>query len=117
MTPELQPEIRYLKRLSEAEMNDAVVLRRDTAQRVLTDKRMELLREIIDETPDSMRDLSRRVERDISRVSGDLDELYKANIIDYEQNGRSKRPVLVSPNVFVQPIVFEGDVIGEEIVE
>lgn len=111
---ETQTTLGYLRRLEQAGIADATLLRRETAERVLTEKRIELLREIAgDEEVTSMRDLARRVDRDISRVSKDLDILSKANIIEYEQKGRSKRPVLQTSNVFVEPIIYDGKVMTE----
>lgn len=108
------PTIDYLRQLEQAGITDATLLRRETAERVLTEKRMELLREIAGgEEITSMRDLARRVDRDISRVSKDLEILSKANIIEYEQKGNSKRPVLKHSNVFVKPVVYEGEVMTE----
>ncbi|GAA5061309.1 hypothetical protein ACFFQF_23135 [Haladaptatus pallidirubidus] len=39
----------------------------------------------------------------------DLDILYGAGVVEYKQNGRAKRPVLAHKNVFVKPVVFEGE--------
>ena len=104
--------VEYIRRLSEAGFDDVLVLQRDTAEEVLTEKRMELLKELAADDTEitSMRDLARRVDRDISIVSRDLDVLFEADVIDYEQSGRSKRPVLAHENVVVEPIVFDGDV-------
>jgi len=106
------PSVEYLRRLSEAGFDDVLVLSRETAEEVLTQKRMELLAALSADDADitSMRDLARRVDRDISIVSRDCDVLYEADVIDYEQEGRSKRPVLAHENVVVEPIVFDGDV-------
>ena len=106
--------VEYLRRLSEAEFDDALVLRRDTAEEVLTEKRMELVAEIANGDVPSMRELARRVDRDISIVSRDLDVLFEASVIDFEHEGRSKRPVLAHENVMVEPVVFEGEANHEE---
>lgn len=92
------------------------MLSRDTAEEVLTEKRMELLKELAadDAEISSMRDLARHVDRDISIISRDCDILYEADVIEYEQSGRSKRPVLAHENVVVEPIVFDGDVPFED---
>jgi predicted transcriptional regulator len=109
---ETSARVDYLRRLSEGGFDDVLVLSRDTAEEVLTQKRMELLNELAADDAEitSMRDLARRVDRDISIVSRDLDVLFEADVIDYEQSGRSKRPVLAHENVVVEPIVFDGDV-------
>ena len=104
--------VEYLRRLSEAGFNDVLVLQRDTAEEVLTEKRMELLKELAADDAEitSMRDLARRVDRDVSIVSRDCDVLFEADVIGYEQQGRAKRPILAHENVVVEPIVFDGDV-------
>jgi predicted transcriptional regulator len=109
---ETAPRVGFLRRLSEGGFDDVLVLSRATAEEVLTEKRMELLRELAADDADitSMRDLGRRLDRDISIVSRDCDVLYEADVIDYEESGRSKRPVLAHENVVVEPIVFDGDV-------
>lgn len=109
--------VEYLRRLSEAGFDDVLVLQRDTAEEVLTEKRMELLKELAADDTEitSMRDLGRRVDRDISIISRDLDVLFEADIIDYEQSGRSKRPILAHENVVVEPIVFDGEVPFEDV--
>lgn len=115
LTNQLKPHIQYLKRLTEAGFDDIQLLQRTTAEQVLTEKRIELLRAVEREDVESVRELSRVVERDVGRVSDDLNVLYKAEIIEYEQNGRAKRPVLAHENVFVQPIVYEGQVLEEDL--
>lgn len=114
VTDHLRPGIDYLKRLTESGFDDVHLLQRITAERVLTEKRIELLRAVEREEFESVRELSRIVERDIKRVSKDLKVLYEAEIINYEQNGRAKRPVLAHNNVFVQPVVYEGKVLEED---
>ena len=109
-----ESRVEYLRRLSEAGFDDVLVLRRETAEEVLTEKRMELVAEIANDDVPSMRELARRVDRDISIVSRDLDVLFEAGVIDFEQEGRSKRPVLAHENVMVEPVVFEGEANHEE---
>lgn len=109
----LSPGIGYLKRLTEAGFEDIHLLQRATAERVLTEKRIELLRAVETESVESVRELSRIVDRDVGRVSEDLKVLYEAEVINYEQNGRAKRPVLAHDNIFVQPVVYEGHVLKE----
>ena len=106
--------IEYLRCLSNTGLEDVHVLRRETAERVLTGARMELVEAISTEDFDSVRALARHVDRDVSIVSRDLDVLYEAGVIDFESNGRAKRPVLDKENIFVEPVVFEGQVISDD---
>lgn len=103
--------VEYLQWLAESGHDDVLTLRRETASRVLTDKRMELLAEIAEGDASSVRELARRLDRDVSIVSRDLDVLFEAAVIDYERDGRAKRPVLAHENVLVEPVVFDGAVL------
>lgn len=109
-----EARVEHLRRLAQAGIDDSLVLRRETAEEVLTEKRMELINEVADNDIASMRGLARRVNRDISIVSRDLDVLFEAEVIDFEQDGGAKRPVLAHKNVLVEPIVFEGEVIDDD---
>ncbi|ELZ05720.1 HVO_A0114 family putative DNA-binding protein [Natrialba aegyptia] len=100
----------FVRDLSKTELEDIHIIRRETAERVLTPERERLLETIATAESSSMRDLARRVDRNVSVVSRDLDILFEADIIDYEQNGRSKKPVLAHENVIVEPIVYNGSV-------
>lgn len=108
LTPSSRVE--YLKRLTNAGFEDVLVLQRATAAQVLTEKRMELVENISTRDVTSVRDLARQVDRDVSIVSRDLDVLFEAGVVDFEQNGRAKRPVLAHETVLVEPLVFEGEV-------
>lgn len=59
---------------------------------LLTDRRVELLRDIMTERPDSIRQLADRVDRDVKTVHDDLQVLSEYDIVHFEQAGRAKRP-------------------------
>jgi predicted transcriptional regulator len=59
---------------------------------LLTDRRVELLRSIMTERPDSIRQLAERLDRDVKTVHGDLQVLAEYDIVHFEQAGRAKRP-------------------------
>lgn len=59
---------------------------------LLTDRRVELLRSIMTEQPDSIRQLADRVDRDVKTVHDDLQVLAEYDIVQFEQAGRAKRP-------------------------
>lgn len=105
--------LEFLRSLAEAGVDDVHLLSQETAERVLTEKRMELLREIESGEVESVSDLARRVERDKSIVSRDLDVLYEAEVVDFEEGeGRAKRPVLAHENILVEPIAFAGHILS-----
>lgn len=105
--------IQYLERLSKAGFEDVLTLRRETAERVLTEKRVELVEVIVSGDIESVRDLARTVDRDVSIVSRDLDVLYEADVIEFEEEGAAKRPVIAHENIFIKPLVLEGQVFDE----
>lgn len=106
----IDPEIQYLQQLDEAGLSDVLLLRRETAEEVLTEKRMGLLKHIGTHDVASVRELARQVDRDVSIVSRDLDTLFEADVIEFEQDGRAKRPKLAHENIFVKPVVFNDQV-------
>lgn len=59
---------------------------------LLTDRRVELLRSIMTEQPDSIRQLADRIDRDVKTVHDDLQVLAAYDIVQFEQAGRAKRP-------------------------
>lgn len=61
-------------------------------ERVLNAKNLELLRTIAEADPASVRDLARRVERDVKNVSVALNELEALGLVRFERDGRAKRP-------------------------
>ena len=71
---------------------EVVLQREDDLQRLLSPKNIELLRIIARDEPTSIRDLCRRVDRDIRQVHDNLDELETLGLVEFEQSGRAKRP-------------------------
>ncbi|MCD2201281.1 transcriptional regulator [Halobacterium sp. KA-4] len=59
---------------------------------LLTDRRVELLRSIMTDRPDSIRQLAERLDRDVKSVHDDLQVLADYDIVHFEQDGRAKRP-------------------------
>ena len=57
---------------------------------VFTKKRMELMKDIIDNEPNSIRELASSVERDIKNVFEDLKLLHGFNLIEFEKEGKLK---------------------------
>lgn len=59
---------------------------------LLTDRRVDLLRSIMADKPDSIRGLAERLDRDVKTVHDDLGVLTEYDIIHFERDGRAKRP-------------------------
>lgn len=77
---------------------------------VFTQKRMELVKAIMDFEPSSIRELADKVERDIKNVFNDLKILDNFNIIDFVEERRRKRPIL-KKETFVFSFVKEEIII------
>lgn len=61
-------------------------------RQLLTDRRMELLEVVMDHSPESIRALADRLERDVHDVHDDLYLLAEYDIIHFEEDGRAKKP-------------------------
>jgi len=106
------PRVEYLQWLAESGKSDVLTLRRETAEQVLTQKRVELIEHLVtEEEVSSVRELARHLDRDVSIVSRDLDVLFEAGVVEYEENGRAKEPVLAHETVLVEPVLFDGAVL------
>lgn len=62
--------------------------------RLLSEKNLELVRVIANEEPVSMRAAAELVDRDFKEVHRNLTELEALGIIEFEQHGRAKKPVV-----------------------
>lgn len=63
-------------------------------QRILTPKRLELLRSVMTDPPESIRALADRLDRNVSDVHEDVTMLAEYDIVHLEEEGRAKRPVV-----------------------
>jgi len=103
-----KPErLQFVKDLSEKGYDDILILKRETVQKVLTEKRMELLETIRTEEVESVRDLAEKVDRDPGMVSKDLKVLYEAELIEFEEDKGRKKPRIRHKNVFTEPIISD----------
>lgn len=74
----------------------------DALSRVLSSGNLELLRTITTEEPGSVRKLARLVDRDIKNVSTAVNELEELGLIEFEREGRAKRPTVWYDEINVQ---------------
>lgn len=63
-------------------------------QRILTPRRLELLRSVMTDPPESIRGLAARLDRNVSDVHEDVQLLTEYDIVHLETEGRAKRPVV-----------------------
>ena len=63
-------------------------------RQLLTECRLEVMRAIMTDPPESIRDLADRLDRNYSDIHSDLDLLAEHHIVYFETAGRAKRPVI-----------------------
>lgn len=81
-----------------------------TLSRILSETNLELLRAIAAHEPESMRALARAVERDIKNVSEDLEFLGELDLVEFETDGRAKRPIVPYDDIEVEvPVRDDAD--------
>ena len=73
---------------------EVVLQREKDLQRLLNPRNIRLVRTIACQKPSSIRETARLVERDVDQVHDNLHELKQMNLIDFEQEGRAKRPTV-----------------------
>ena len=95
---------KFLRALAEAGYEDSLVLRRETAERVMSDERARILEELRDGDVRSIRELARRLDRDAGAVKRDLDVLFECDVIEYEEHGARKAPRLKYESIFVEQL-------------
>lgn len=97
--------IELMRRLSRAGFDDVLLLDHETARRVLTEKRRELIDRIKDGDVDSVRGLADDLDRDKASVSRDLDTLFEYGLVEYDYENGRKIPKAKHDTVFVKPIL------------
>ncbi|MDX1747659.1 MAG: transcriptional regulator, partial [Halobacteriales archaeon] len=69
---------------------------------LLTDRRMELIEEVMEDPSESIRALADRLDRDVSDVHDDLYLLADYDIIHFEEDGRAKKPYVPYETVRIE---------------
>lgn len=69
---------------------------------LLTDRRMELLEEVMEHPPESIRALADHLDRDVHDVHTDLHVLADYDIIHFEEEGRAKKPYVPYDRVRIE---------------
>jgi len=71
-------------------------------QRVLTPRRLKLVRSLMDASAESMRDLADRLNRDIRQVHNDLGTLSEYRIVHFHEEGGAKKPFVPYDTVQIE---------------
>ncbi|MBY6294008.1 hypothetical protein GLU60_01310 [Nanohaloarchaea archaeon H01] len=96
--------IQFFKKTLEEEKDVSThVIPSNLARKILTEKRMELIKTIREEEISSQRDLSRKVDRNIKSVSTDLEILWKHGVINYRKEENRKIPEISADKIIVEP--------------
>lgn len=111
--PESSPErVERRHRVAEAlptdRFGDVLVVSQESADRVLTPKRRELIDALATLEIDSQRELAERLERDPGNVKRDLAILIEEGVVAREKEGRSYRPYLKYDTVIAEPVPTTG---------
>ena len=70
--------------------------------RIFTEKRIEIVREIINEEFNSIRALAESLERDIKNVWDDLCLLNKFGVIEFQVSGKRKIPLVRKRKIIIK---------------
>lgn len=75
---------------------------RTRLRRLLTERRMEVLEEVMERPPLSIRALADRLDRDVHDIHDDLHLLADYDIVHFETEGRAKRPYVPYETVRIE---------------
>ncbi|MFC6875436.1 HVO_A0114 family putative DNA-binding protein [Halobellus marinus] len=106
---EIDSELSFRASFSEAltsqGFSDTLVLARERADAVFSDRRLRIIDYLDAEEVESVRALARELGEDKGVVSRDLEALAQLDVVEYVENGRAKAPRLKHTHVVVEPIV------------
>ena len=71
-------------------------------QRILTPRRLELVRSLMDAPAESIRDLADRLDRDVHQVHEDLQILSEYRIVHFRDGGGAKKPHIPYDTVMIE---------------
>jgi len=75
-------------------------------QRILTPKRLELIRSIMDDEPDSMQEVGENLDRGLREIHDDLHLLEGYGIVELRKEGRAKKPVIPYDRIKIEVELF-----------
>jgi len=71
-------------------------------QRILTPRRLDLVRSLMDAPADSIRSLADRLDRDIRQVHDDVQTLHEYRIVHFREEGGAKQPFIPYDTVKIE---------------
>lgn len=91
--------------LSKDGFEDVLVLSHESADRVLTPTRREVIRALREQDYGSQNQLAEDLGRDPGNVKRDLDVLVEEDIVQRVRDGKAKKPVLKHGTIVTEPVV------------
>lgn len=91
--------------LSKDGFEDVLVLSHESADRVLTPTRREILRGLREQNYGSQNQLAEALDRDPGNVKRDLDILVEEDVVQRVRDGKAKKPVLKHETIVTEPVV------------
>ena len=89
--------------------HEVVLQREQDLIRLLRPTSVELLRTIAREQPESIRETARLVDRDVRQVHDNLEELARLHLIEFEEHGRAKQPVVWYDDIDIEVPITDED--------
>ncbi len=90
-------------------LHEVVLQREADLTQLLNPNTVELLRTIARESPASIRETARLVDRDVRQVHDDLTELARMNLVTLVAEGRAKRPVVWYDDIDIEVPIADED--------
>lgn len=84
--------------------DETLITDKEGFNRVTTEKRIEILQKLNEKDIDSVKDLADQLNRDRGNLSRDLEILFQEDMIEYQRDGKKKKPVLKHKIVVPEPL-------------
>jgi len=88
---------------------DVLVTNRETAKRLLTDEVQDLLHLLAKGRTKTVQDLAAELCRDVTEVNRDIDDLFKEDVIEYEEDSHRSALRLKHRLVIAEPLISQED--------
>jgi predicted transcriptional regulator len=108
----VQTALKAAQALSEAGFGDVCVLTHEEVNQVLTPTAREILRTLADTHVESVRDLAQQLDRNQEVVAQNVETLAADGLIEYENEGQAKHPMLCHDTYILEPLVADVDVVS-----
>lgn len=99
--------LKLSRALAEEGYEDVLFIDLQDAGKILTEKRLEVIRAVAEGDVESIRGLARQLGRKENVVHEDLMLLFEEGVIDFEEEKNRKIPVLRHENILVKPVALK----------